>query len=86
MNRPIIGQIVGYVTPATKTEKSKIVDATVIDVYADGEVALDYSDGTPGTENYKERRAINAVFNDDKKTENTWFEKPAAPAGKTVSA
>jgi hypothetical protein len=78
MNRPIIGQIVGYVTPTTKTEKSKIVDAKVIDVFSDGEIVLDYSDGTPGADNYKERRAI-ATFNDDKQTENSWFQRDAGP-------
>lgn len=86
--KPIIGQTVGYVTPTTKNGPSKIVDATVVDVYNDGEVLLDYSDGTPGTDNYNERRAI-AAFNSDKATENTWHEKssaPAAPASKKTAA
>lgn len=90
MKLPIIGQIVGYVTPAMKYEPSKIVDAKVIDVFpADGEVHLDYSEGTPGAENYKERRAI-AAFNSDKATENTWHEKqpdaaPVSAAPKRVA-
>lgn len=88
-----LNQIVGYVQPPAKPGDSpKIIKAKLIKHHQGDVARLDFSEGTPGTDSFKEKHAI-ADYDETKKGENTWHlldEQPEAPgaasARKTAAA
>lgn len=81
-----LNQIVGYVQPPAKPgDSSKIIKARLIKHHQGDVARLDFSEGTPGTDGFKEKHAI-ADYNDDKVTENTWHLLEPEPAPGSPSA